>query len=114
MKKINKPWGYEELIEHNEKYVLKKLFMKKGKRCSLQFHDYKHETLYVVSGLLKLTVGDSLDTLKEIELKPGDSYVLPPKIIHRMEGLNDSIYLESSTPELEDVVRLEDDYGRSE
>lgn len=113
MEKIIKPWGYEELIEHNENYVLKKLFMKKGKRCSLQFHEYKHETLYVVSGNLKLTVGDSLNTLKEIELKPGDSYVLPPKIIHRMEGLNDCLYLESSTPELEDVVRLEDDFGRS-
>tara|TARA_B110000003_G_C16653104_1_gene535184 strand:+ start:1032 stop:1376 length:345 start_codon:yes stop_codon:yes gene_type:complete len=113
MKRIEKPWGYEELIEHNEKYVLKRLFMKKDNRCSLQYHDYKHETLYVVTGLLKLTVGTSMETLDTVELHPGDSYVLTPKTIHRMEGLVDTLYLESSTPELEDVVRLEDDYGRS-
>ena len=54
IKRINKPWGYEELIEFNKKYMFKKLFMKKGHRCSLQFHNKKKETVYVLSGKLKL------------------------------------------------------------
>jgi len=105
--KIEKPWGHEELIEHNDKYVVKKLFMKKDCRCSLQYHEIKHETIYVLSGKLRLIVED-----KTLELEAGDTYVILTGETHRMEGIEDSFYIECSTPELDDVVRVEDDYDR--
>ena len=74
MKRINKPWGYELLMENNNNYSVKKLFMKKGKRCSLQLHRKKKETIYVLSGNLKITVGKSL--LPLYCLKPGVEILL--------------------------------------
>ena len=112
MIKTEKPWGYEELLEHNDFYVLKRLFMKKKHQCSLQYHEEKHETIYVLSGLLKLICGDDINSLKEIILEPNDFYVIETKKIHRMFGIEDSIYLESSTNQLNDVIRIEDDYER--
>ena len=109
---IEKPWGSEELIEHNKNYVVKKLFMKKNHQCSLQYHEYKHETVYVLSGTLKVLYGDEEDNLEELILESGDFLVIPPFKIHRMYGITDSYYMESSTPELDDVVRLQDDYKR--
>lgn len=111
-KYIYKPWGYEIWFEVNDDYVVKELFMKEGHSCSLQYHDYKHESFYLMSGILKLTVGDSVDQLTDIILKPGDFYVLPPKKIHRAEGITDAIYIECSTNHLDDVIRIEDKYGR--
>lgn len=110
--KIEKPWGYEELLEKNEKYIVKRLFMKKDCQCSLQYHNFKHETIYVLSGELKIIIGESLDTLTEKTYYPNDVIAIQPKLIHRMFGSSDCIYLESSTPELDDVVRLVDDYAR--
>ena len=106
---IDKPWGYEELIELNEKYCLKKLVMKSGKRCSLQYHKKKIETIYVLEG--DLFIETDKDT---VVLHPGETITLNPGDIHRMSaGDNDAIYLESSTPDLDDVIRIEDDYGRN-
>ncbi len=113
IKKIEKPWGHEELLENNTDYVVKRLFMKKGEQCSLQYHEHKHETVYVLSGSLKLTIGDEESNLSTMELKENDYIVLPPGKIHRMYGITDCYYLESSTPQLTDVVRLQDDYKRT-
>lgn len=112
MNKIEKPWGYEILIEHNDRYVMKELKMNKGHKCSIQYHEKKKETVYVLSGKLKVYIGDKLDRLEEIIMKPHDTLTLEPFKIHRMEAVEDSIYLEASTPELDDVVRLKDEYGR--
>lgn len=109
---IEKPWGSEDLLEKNERYVLKKLFMKEGHKCSVQYHNFKHETIYVLSGKLNVYYGQELDNLKQVVLGPGEVIVLTPKKIHRMEALEDCYYLEASTPELDDVVRLVDSYGR--
>ncbi len=109
---IEKPWGKEELLEKNEKYMFKRLTMYKGHACSLQYHEVKIETVYLLSGSLKVYIGDKKDKLDEIIMKPNDSMTLFPFKIHRMEALKDSIYLEASTPELEDVVRLQDRYKR--
>ena len=109
--KINKPWGYEELIEFNKKYMFKKLFMKKGHRCSLQFHNKKKETVYVLSGKLKLILKKSNKTYSKIMTK-GQSISILPKTIHRMEAISNCYYLEESTPEISDVVRIQDDYKR--
>lgn len=114
MKIIEKPWGQELLIEFNDRYMMKKLTMWQGKRCSLQYHKFKCETIYVLDGQLRIYYGDSQDNLDSRIFYSGDSITLRPGTIHRMEAVVDSIYLEASTPEMEDVVRLEDDYQRVE
>ncbi len=113
MKLTEKPWGHEILIAQAEGYVMKELFMLKGNRCSLQYHEKKHESFYVVAGKMKLTVGDSVDKLEELIMFPGDSYVLPQGKIHRVEAMEDSVYIEASTDHLQDVVRLADDFKRA-
>ena len=109
--KINKPWGFEELIEINKKYMFKKLYMKKGHRCSLQFHNKKHETVFVLSGKLKLTLKKKNRFFFKIMTK-GQSITISPKTIHRMQAISNCYYLEASTPEIKDVVRIQDDYRR--
>lgn len=109
---VNKPWGKEELIEYNDNYVVKKLFMKAGECCSLQYHKLKRETICVLSGKLYLHIGKIGELVEKKILKPGDTITIEPYIIHRMEGIEDSVYLETSTNELWDVVRLEDKYKR--
>lgn len=109
---IQKPWGYERWLEVNDNYVVKELFMKAGQSCSLQYHENKHETFVVVSGLLKFSYGVNQESLKDTVLKPGDFFVLPPLTLHRCEGIENSIYIECSTNHLDDVIRLEDKYGR--
>ncbi len=111
-KKINKPWGYELLIEKNKKYMFKKLFMKKGHRCSLQYHQKKIETVYIVEGKLKIFFGTNKKKLKSKIFKSHENITIKPKIIHRMQAITDSIYIEGSTPELDDVIRISDDYKR--
>jgi mannose-6-phosphate isomerase-like protein (cupin superfamily) len=111
-KEVIKPWGKEELIEYNDSYVVKKLFMKEGECCSMQYHELKRETIYVLSGKLKLYIGEDINNLEERIMTSGDTVTILPYIIHRMEGVTDSYYLESSTNELWDVVRLRDKYKR--
>lgn len=109
---IEKPWGQEEIIELNQKYMVKKLTMWAGHRCSLQYHNLKKETIYVLSGVLKIIQGVSQDALEAKLYRAGDTITIPPGLIHRMEGVEDAVYLEASTPEIDDVVRLVDDYQR--
>jgi len=111
-KVVDKPWGREELIEYNDRYVVKKLFMKSGECCSMQYHELKRETIYVLSGKLKLYIGKDLNNLEERIMFANDTVTILPYIIHRMEGIDDSYYLESSTNELWDVIRLKDKYKR--
>ena len=111
-KKILKPWGYELLIEKNNKYMFKKLFMKKNHRCSLQYHKKKIETIFVVSGKLKIFYGKKQNKLHFKTFKPQETITLNPLLIHRMQAITDCVYLEASTPEITDVVRLSDDYKR--
>ena len=111
-KKISKPWGFEEIIDVNKKYMFKRLFMKKGHRCSLQFHKKKKETIFILRGALKIITGKSLNNLKSKIYKKNEFITIAPKIIHRMEGQTNCVYLEASSPEIKDVVRLKDDYKR--
>lgn len=109
---IKKPWGQEELIEKNDRYMVKKLTMLSGKKCSLQYHKEKRETIYVLSGRLNIYIGNDKNFLEVREYGVGETVTIAPGIIHRMEGVGDCTYLEASTPEIEDVVRLVDDYNR--
>lgn len=112
-KKIKKPWGYEIIWAHTEKYVGKILYIKSKNRLSLQFHKEKEETIYVISGLLFLIYGEDKSSLKEVCLKPGDSWHIKPGLIHRFCAKDEDVKLaEVSTTELDDVVRISDDYNR--
>lgn len=113
MRVIEKPWGKEEVIEINSKYMVKRLTMLRGHRCSLQYHNVKHETIYVLSGQLRVFRGPSQTDLTYEDFGPGGFLTLPTGVVHRMEGVEDSVYLEASTPEMDDVVRLTDDYHRA-
>ena len=110
---ISKPWGKEEIIELNEKYMVKKLTMLKGHRCSIQYHNHKKETIWVLEGILRISIGSTIDNLVHKNYVAGEFVTIQPLIVHRMEAVEDSVYLEASTPEMEDVVRLVDDYKRS-
>ncbi len=109
METINKPWGKEEILFVHDKYMVKKLYMNPNERCSLQYHAEKTETVYVLSGLLLFDLGGKITSMK-----PGEFCTIMPGQMHRMEGGPDgATYLESSTPELDDVIRVKDDYGRN-
>ena len=112
MQIIEKPWGKEEVVEINERYMMKKLTMWKGHRCSLQYHNVKQETIYVLSGRLRILSGPTKDNLSDRVYEPDTYITIPPGSVHRMEAVEDCVYLEASTPEMEDVVRLSDDYQR--
>lgn len=108
-KKINKPWGYEELLELNDNYAVKFLFMKKGFQCSLQHHEEKTETVMILDGELEIFYNDKWTTFTKNEY-----LTIKPKEIHRMKAVkSDCLYMECSTTELEDVVRHLDDFERS-
>jgi len=113
MKIIEKPWGKEELIEINDGYMMKKLTMWTGHRCSLQYHNIKRETIYVLSGQLRIYSGPTQEQLSSKVYGPDETITLAPGVVHRMEAVEDSVYLEASTPEMDDVVRLVDDYNRA-
>jgi len=110
MQKIEKPWGYEIIWAKTDKYVAKFLHINPNSRLSLQYHVKKEETLYVMSGELKLQLGDES---QETTLVPGGIVHVTPGKVHRF-GAGDTFVMlcEVSTPELDDVVRLQDDYKR--
>ena len=112
--KINKPWGYEVILEKNKFFMFKKLFMKKNHRCSLQYHKKKIETIFVVKGKIKIFYGKNKKKMASKTYKSQSTITIKPKIIHRMQAVTDCIYLEASTPELDDVVRISDDYYRKD
>ncbi len=110
-KEIEKPWGKEILIVQTEHYAAKVLVVKAGQRLSLQYHEKKHETIYLESGKILLTLGKEG---KEMVFTSGMAIIIPPGFLHRIHALEDSRLFEASTPELDDVVRIADDYGREE
>lgn len=113
LKHVPKPWGHEIWFATQDEYVGKILHIKKGHRYSLQYHEHKKETQYLLSGKVQFTIGKNNEELEEIILNPGDKLDVYPGDIHRAKGLEDSTILEVSTNHLNDVVKLADDYGRS-
>jgi oxalate decarboxylase/phosphoglucose isomerase-like protein (cupin superfamily) len=111
MRKVDKPWGYELIWAHTEQYVGKILFVKAGEALSLQYHEKKDETIYIHTGEIDLLVEENGEMIT-VRMKPGDSYRIKPVTKHRMIAIEDTEILEASTPELDDVVRLEDRYNR--
>jgi mannose-6-phosphate isomerase len=109
---VPKPWGHELIWALTDRYVGKVLVIEAGKKLSLQRHVVKDESIFVMSGRLRLHLEDDAGTVRQIELGPGDYRHVPTGKIHRFEAIDRCELLEVSTPELDDVVRLEDDFGR--
>ena len=110
--RVEKPWGYELIWAHTGRYVGKVLHINQGHSLSLQYHLRKDETIYVLKGEMRFQTGNEDEHLQETLLRPGDSFHITPLLRHRMIAQTDCDILEASTPELDDVVRLEDRYGR--
>ena len=111
-RRVPKPWGHELIWAHTERYVGKVLVIEAGKRLSLQRHEVKDESIYVLSGRLRLLLEDDAGEVRTEELGPGDHRRVETGRIHRYEAIERVELMEVSTPELDDVVRLEDDFGR--
>ena len=111
LKIVEKPWGHETIWAHTARYVGKVLHIKAGHALSVQYHNRKDETVHLLSGELLYRVQNG-DTLEDMHLRKGESFRITPGTIHQMEAVTDCDVLEVSTPELDDVVRLSDRYGR--
>ena len=113
MTRVEKPWGYELHWALTDRYVGKVLHVHAGHALSLQYHNRKDETILLWGGKILMEIQEGSD-LAPREMRPGDRLHIPPGTIHRMTAVEDSDIIEVSTPELDDVVRLEDRYGRVE
>ena len=111
--RIEKPWGYELHWAKTDRYVGKVLHITAGHALSLQYHNRKDETIFLYSGKMLFEIEQN-GQLAARQMQPGDSVHVTPKTVHRMTAIEDCDVLEVSTPELDDVVRLEDRYGRVE
>jgi mannose-6-phosphate isomerase len=111
-RRVEKPWGHEIWWAQTDAYAGKLLIVERGHRLSVQMHREKDETSYLLSGRLLLLQGPSAEELVERTIEPGASWRNEPSVVHTIEALEDSTVLEVSTPQLDDVVRLSDRYGR--
>lgn len=111
-KRVEKPWGHETIFAHSKDYVGKVLFIRAGHALSLQFHNVKEETIFLQSGEMLFQIENEAGEMTELHLLPGMASHIAPHRKHRMTAVKDCEVFEVSTPHLDDVVRLEDRYGR--
>jgi mannose-6-phosphate isomerase-like protein (cupin superfamily) len=111
-REVAKPWGSELWYAQTDRYAGKILRVSAGHRLSVQYHVEKDESNYLLSGSLLLEQGESAGTMRRRVLEPGAVWRNEPNVVHTIEAVEDSVILEVSTPELHDVVRIEDRYGR--
>jgi len=111
IRRVPKPWGEEIIFAHTERYAGKVLKIRAGESLSLQYHERKDEALYLWEGRLRVRIEHD-GQVEERVVEPGEALHFPPGTRHRLEAIADAVLFEVSTPELDDVVRLEDRYGR--
>jgi len=111
IKRVEKPWGHELRFAHTDRYAGKVLFIKAGSQLSLQYHEKKDEAFLVQEGQLELVLGSG-DEQQVMTLGPDEAWHVTPGTVHRFRAVTDCRLFEVSTPELDDVVRIEDDFGR--
>lgn len=112
--RVEKPWGWELIWAVSERYVGKLLFVKAGQALSLQLHNEKDESWYVQEGKVEVQMGERGEELGTEVVGPGAAFRLRPGTVHRLRAIEDTLVLEVSTPQLDDIVRLEDLYGRAD
>jgi mannose-6-phosphate isomerase len=112
-RRVEKPWGWELIWALTDDYCGKLLFVRADHSLSLQYHEVKDESWYVQEGRAELLLGERGKDATLREIRPGDAFHFNPGTVHRVRALEDTTILEVSTPQLEDVVRIEDDYGRA-
>jgi mannose-6-phosphate isomerase-like protein (cupin superfamily) len=113
-RRVEKPWGWELVWAETDLYVGKLLFIRAGHALSLQYHEQKDESWLVHEGRASLELGALGEPAETVEIGPGDAFHYPPHTVHRIAAIEDTLVLEVSTPHLDDVVRLEDRYGRED
>jgi len=111
---VDKPWGYELIYGLSESYCGKILFVRAGASLSLQYHRRKDETIYLQRGEAVIELGTETGYTRALEISAGATFHIPPGTVHRLRAKTDSTFLEVSTPHLDDVVRIEDAYGRTD
>ncbi len=111
-RRVEKPWGWELVWAEADTYVGKLLFVRAGESLSLQYHEQKDESWLVHDGRARLELGDVGGELETVEIGPGDAFHFRPGTVHRVTAIEDTLVIEASTTQLDDVVRLEDAYGR--
>jgi len=111
-RRVEKPWGHEVIWAHTDRYVGKLLVIETGKRLSFQYHEAKDEWIHVLEGRLLLTLENDAGAIEERELEPGEGAHIAVGRRHRYTAILRATLIEASTPELDDVVRLSDDFGR--
>ena len=111
--RVDKPWGYEIRWAITDRYLGKVIHVNKGEALSLQYHERKDEWLLLNEGMVDIELGALVGELEKVRMRPGDSLHLPPGTRHRVTAVEDAEIFEVSTPEMDDVVRLEDRYGRA-
>jgi mannose-6-phosphate isomerase-like protein (cupin superfamily) len=111
-RRVEKPWGHETIWAETPLYVGKVLHVRAGEALSVQYHNRKDETIHLLRGRMRFLVGTIGSDLAEVTFEVGDSYRIQPGTVHRMEAIEECDILEASTPHLDDIVRLEDRYGR--
>ena len=114
VRRVEKPWGYEIVYALTDRYCGKLLFVRAGEELSLQFHREKDEVIYVHAGRIELELGEPGRAPDTEVVGPGQAFRITPGSIHRWRALEDALVLEASSPEIDDVVRLEDRYGRAD
>ena len=113
VRRVDKPWGYEIIWALTDRYCGKVLHINAGQALSVQYHNRKDETVYLLAGEMKYWVqAEGEDELRDMRLRVGDAFRITPGTVHYMEAVTDCDVLEASTPEVDDVVRLKDRYGR--
>jgi mannose-6-phosphate isomerase len=111
-RRVEKPWGWELIWAEADDYVGKLLFVRAGEALSLQYHEVKDEAWLVREGVARVELGPEGEELETIEIREGDALRYPPGTLHRVTAVEDTLIVEVSTPHLDDVVRVEDRYGR--
>ncbi len=111
-RRVEKPWGWELIWAETQEYVGKLLFVRAGEALSLQYHRVKDESWLVHEGRASLELGEVGAELEAVEIGPGDAFHHQPGTVHRVAAIEDTLIIEVSTPHLDDVVRVEDRYGR--
>lgn len=112
-RRIEKPWGYELIWAQTDEYVGKVVHVRAGEALSLQFHEEKDETLFLLRGQVTLEIGPGVNSLQRVPIGEGDVFRIRPGVLHRVVAETEVEILEASTPEMDDIIRVRDRYGRS-